>query len=101
MIDKYESRRIRADIRQVLLKVWDPIGVKDEPYAQDEYDGYLGDVFELLTSRASDDRIIEYLWQMVTEHMGLPSATMDDMRSTVAALRQIKLPSGTQTDPPQ
>ena len=35
MIDKYESRRIRAEIRQVLLTVWDPIGVADEPNAQD------------------------------------------------------------------
>jgi len=40
MIDKYESRRIRVAIRNVLLGVWDPIGIKDEPNAQDEYDGY-------------------------------------------------------------
>ena len=37
MIDKYESRRIRAEVRRVLSDVWDPIGVKDEPNAQDEY----------------------------------------------------------------
>ena len=37
MIDKYESRRIRGEIRRVLMTVWDPIGVKDEPNAQDEY----------------------------------------------------------------
>jgi hypothetical protein len=47
MIEKYESRRIRRDIRRVLLTVWDPIGVKGAPSAQDEYDGYLGDVFQL------------------------------------------------------
>ena len=32
------------------MDVWDPIGVKDEPNAQDEYDGYLGGVYELLVS---------------------------------------------------
>jgi hypothetical protein len=36
------------------MDVWDPIGVKDEPNAQDEYDGYLG-VYELLVSGASDE----------------------------------------------
>ena len=42
MIDKDESRRIRAKVRRVLLDVWDPIGVKDEPNPQDEYDCCLG-----------------------------------------------------------
>lgn len=91
MIDKYESRRIRVDIRHVLMQVWDPIGIKDEPNAQDEYDGYLGDVYELLVSGASDSQIAEHLWSMVTEHMGL-SAKVEGMRETVAALRRIPIP---------
>ena len=91
MIDKYESRRIRGEIRRVLMTVWDPIGVRNEPNAQDEYDSYLGGVFGLLTGGASDDRINEYLWRIVTERMELP-AKKEDMQSTVSALRQIQLP---------
>jgi len=90
MIDKYESRRIRGEIRRVLMTVWDPIGVKDEPNAQDEYDSYLGGVFGLLTGGASDDRISEHLWRIVTERMELP-VKKEDMQSTVSALRQIQL----------
>jgi hypothetical protein len=90
VIDKYESRRIRVDIRHVLMGVWDPIGVKDEPNAQDEYDGYLGGVYKLLVSGASDERIEEHLWQIVTEQMGL-DAKKADMADTVKALRNIKL----------
>jgi hypothetical protein len=60
MIDKYESRRVRAEVRRVLLDVWDPIGVKDEPNAQDEYDCCLGSLFNLLTTGATDDQIAEY-----------------------------------------
>ena len=71
MIEKYESRRIRVAIRHVLLDVWDPIGIKDEPNAQDEYDGYLGGVYELLVRGASDEDIEEHLWKIVTERMGL------------------------------
>lgn len=91
MIDKYESRRIRVEIRQVLLNVWDPIGVKNEPYAQDEYDCCLGPVFHLLTTGATDDEIAEYLWRQGTGHMGL-SLRKDALYPTVAALRQISLP---------
>lgn len=91
MMDKYESRRIRAEIRRVLMTVWDPIGVRYEPNAQDEYDSYLGDVFALLTSGASDDQINEHLLRIVTERMELP-AKKEDMQSTVSALRQTQLP---------
>jgi hypothetical protein len=91
MIEKYESRRIRVAIRHVLMDVWDPIGVKGEPNAQDEYDGYLGGVYELLVTGASDERIEDHLWRIVTERMGL-SAKKSDMANTVRDLRQIPLP---------
>jgi hypothetical protein len=90
MIDKHESRRIRMEIRHVLLNVWDPIRVKDEPNTQDEYDCCLGSLFNLLTSSATDDQIAEYLWRHGTEHMGL-SLHKEAMYPTVAALRQISL----------
>lgn len=91
MIDKHDSRRIRGEIRRVLIRVWDPIGVRDEPNAQDEYDSYIGDVFALLTGGASDDRMCEYLWFVVRERMQLP-AKKEDMQDTVGALRRIELP---------
>jgi hypothetical protein len=91
VIDKYESRRIRVEIRHVLMDVWDPIGIKDEPNAQDEYDGYLGGVYELLVSGAADEDIADHLWRIVTERMELP-AKKSGMTDTVKALRQIQLP---------
>jgi hypothetical protein len=36
MLEKYRLRQIRLEIGQILLKDWDPIGVADEPEAQDE-----------------------------------------------------------------
>jgi hypothetical protein len=94
MIEKYESRRIRVAIRHVLMDVWDPIGIKEEPNVQDEYDGYLGGVYELLVSGASDDSIEDYLWRIVTERMEL-TAKKSDMANTVKALRQIPLSPNT------
>ena len=91
MIDKHESRRIRVEIRRVLMEVWDPIGVKDEPNAQDEYDAYLGGVYSLLLSGASDESISEHLWRIVTERMQI-HVDESEMRDTVVALREIQLP---------
>jgi hypothetical protein len=90
VIEKYDARRVKLEIRRVLLEVWDPIGIKDEPNAQDEYDGYLGGILGQLACGASDDEISKYLHRIVTERMEL-SAPVEAMRDTVAALRQIKL----------
>ena len=90
-IDKAESRRIRVLIRHVLLEVWDPIGIKDEPNAQGEYDGYIGKIYELLVSHAADSLMIDYLHWAVHDHMGLDAATRSDMEDTVEALKRIPL----------
>jgi len=91
LIDKPESRRIRVEIRRVLMDVWDPIGVKDVPNAQDEYDGYIGKLFELLTTGGSDADLVEQLYWAAHDQMGLDAAHRSDMLSTVEALRKIEL----------
>ena len=83
IIDKAESRRIRVEMRHVLLEVWDPIGIKDEPNAQNEYDGYIGKLYDLLVSHADDSQIIDYLYSAVHDHMGLDPASRSDMQTTV------------------
>ena len=90
-IDKYESRRIRVEIRRVLLQHWDPIGISDEPNAQDEYDGYLGGVYELLVGGASDKQIADHLGCIVEERMGLDPQS-EASEKTIRALRAIQIP---------
>jgi len=90
MIEKKESRRIWKEIRRVLLEVWDPIGVRDVPQAQDEYDCCIGGIFRLLTTGGTDDQIVDYLWQQPNEHIGLIIGR-DQMYPTVAALRRIQI----------
>lgn len=91
-IEEGESRRIRERIRYALLNTWDPIGVRDNPNAQDEYDSYVGRLYELLVGNASDAELIDYLYWVVRELMGLDGATRLDMATTVEALRKIPLP---------
>ena len=87
MIDKLTSRLIRSQIRKVLLNVWDPIGVKNEPNAQDEYDGYVGEIYDLLVKKATDREITDRLLYIVQETMGLDAAKAEDMQPTVRALQ--------------
>lgn len=64
-------KRLTAAIHDVLLKEWDPIGVRDEPMAQDEYDAYVPRIYGLLKRGASRTAIAEYLVELETETMGL------------------------------
>jgi hypothetical protein len=89
VIPKEESREVRLAIRRVFLEVWDPIGISDEPNAQDEYDGYIGRVFELLLKCDSDKEIVEYLDSAVAR-MGMDGSRVS-LQSVVAALRQIPI----------
>ena len=91
IIDKAESRRIRVEMRHVLLEVWDPIGIKDEPNAQDEYDGYIGKLYDLLVSHADDSQFIDYLYWAVHDHMGLDAPSRSNIQTTVDALKKIPL----------
>jgi hypothetical protein len=88
MIDKAQSREIRQQIRRVLLGSWDPIGIKDEPNAQDEYDGYIGRLYELLVSDSPDAEIVEYLYWSAYQNMGLET-TREHMIPTLQELRKI------------
>jgi hypothetical protein len=87
LMTKEESREVRCAIRRVFLDVWDPIRISDEPNAQDEYDGYIGRVFELLTTGGSDKEIIEYLlW--ATDRMGMDGSRVS-LQTVISALRTI------------
>jgi hypothetical protein len=47
------AREIQEQIRQILLHDWDPVGVRDQPSAQREYDSYVGGLYRLLAEGAS------------------------------------------------
>jgi hypothetical protein len=79
------------EIRRVLLDVWDPIGIRDEPNAHDEYDSYVGKLFDLMTSNAPDSELTEHLYWAAHDQMGFDAARRSDMLSTVEALRKIEL----------
>jgi hypothetical protein len=66
-------RKAFQAIHHVLIYEWDPIGVSDEPMAQDEYDSYIPTIFRLLTEGADDYKMAQHLEQIETVSMGLSS----------------------------
>ncbi len=65
--------------------------VRDEPNAQDEYDSYVGRLYDLLMSNAPGGDLTEHLYWGAHDQMGFDAAPRSDMLSTVEALRKIKL----------
>jgi hypothetical protein len=81
-----------VQIRDVLMKDWDPIGIRDEPGAANEYDNYIPKIYQLLIFHASVSQIQDYLFEIVDERMGMsPPATHENMRPTAEALKELGL----------
>jgi len=61
---------IQESIRHILFYDWDPIGINNSG-PDDEYDSYIGGIYRLLVSGADEYKIIERLYQLETNSMGL------------------------------
>jgi hypothetical protein len=89
-MNKENSQRIIAEIRQVLVNVWDPIGIKDVPEAQGEYDAYIEGVFDLLNKRAIEEDITAYLWKVIEERIHIHPAR-GATQEAAKALQRIRI----------
>jgi len=90
--NKYQSRENRAKVREVLMREWDPVGVRNAPEAQDEYDTYVGRAYVMLMDeRASAEAIADYLYRIATEYMGLSPRPELAERSGQAAAALVAL----------
>jgi hypothetical protein len=82
--NKYQSRENRAQVREVLLREWDLIGVGR---AQDEYDAYVGKVYVMLMDEhATAEAIAAYLFEVATGHMGLSDPELAERSKNTAEL---------------
>lgn len=69
--DKYRSRENRRLVRELFMRDWDPVGVRDVPQAQDEYDTYVAKTYVMLVDEAATvDDLARYL-ASVEDAMGL------------------------------
>lgn len=83
-------RDAAEQVRVILLRHWDPIGVVDESAAQDEYDSYVTAVVRLVLSGATSETIANHLLAIEREQMGMPGnvAVARQVAVLVAELRR-------------
>jgi hypothetical protein len=65
------AKQYHESIHRILLHEWDPIGVAEEPEAQDEYDNYIPKIHGMLLRHEPRDKLRDHLWWLETEHIGL------------------------------
>lgn len=82
---------IQDQIRVILNRDWDPIGVAD--IVDDEYDMYIGQIHSLLTTNASERSISDYLLSVELERMGLTGTPISQRLCAAAKLRNLQIPS--------
>ena len=76
-------------IRLILLVDWDPIGVLGHPGAMDEYDSYAVGVYDLLSSDASQQELVDYLRRIEVERMGAGGNLDMPLTGVAAKLKEV------------
>ena len=79
------------DIRKILLAEWDPIGVRDVPQAQNEYDRYIPQLTRMLMAAEPASALAAYLLAVEMKAMGL-SGNRERAQKVSEKLRGISLP---------
>jgi hypothetical protein len=62
---------ITHKLQKAFIEDWDPIGVGSIHEAQNEYDPYLEDTYELILNGATEEEVFEHLHLLETQCMGL------------------------------
>jgi hypothetical protein len=83
------ARLLQHEIGRTLLTRWDPIGIRDEPAAADEYDSYVGGVYRLLASGASALQIAEHLAGLEARMLGYPDTDPKMLVPVANELRKV------------
>jgi len=80
---------IQDAIRQVLFRDWDPIGVKDNPNLQDEYDAYVASVYRILAGSRSKQELVDCLFRLEGESIGLQCDSPERLRPVARRLLEL------------
>lgn len=64
-----KENEVITEIRTVLSKDWDPVGIGENSNLGDEYDGYIGSIIQILMHEPSIESIISLLKKIENEDM--------------------------------
>ena len=55
-----------SEVRIILLRAWDPLGIGDNPHLTDEYDAYIPDIIRLVQQGSDAAEIVQHLKKIET-----------------------------------
>jgi hypothetical protein len=84
MGERERAARYHDAVREILLREWDPIGVRDRAEARNEYDGYVHRLSLMVARGEPAHHMAERLWSIETTGMGLSG---DRLRADLVADR--------------
>ena len=82
---KDRGLEIRAAIRAVLFKQWNPIALTDERMV-DEYDAYIAPIYRILVTSRDQKQIIETLMRIERDEIGTALSDSNKLRSVATRL---------------
>lgn len=82
--------QLRQEIHDVLINEWDPLSVRENALARDEYDSYIAGIQRLLAEGCDAYRLSRHLDQLETISMGLraPSGRGSAVATKLLAIRR-------------
>ena len=87
---KDRGLEIRAAIRAVLFKQWNPIALTDERMV-DEYDAYIAPIYRILVASRDQKQIIETLMRIERDEIGTALSDSNKLRSVATRLLELNV----------
>lgn len=83
------NEEVISQIRSVLIKDWDPVGVGGNINLRDEYDGYIGPILNILSNNPSEQSIVDLLKNIEETEMGLVNINIKVINNVAEKLKMI------------
>ena len=90
--EKVVRRLLRASVKEVLFRDWDPIGVNDSDLCRNEYDSYTGTICRYFLEGADEYKLVAHLRRLQRDEMGLSKIDEDRDRRVVRTLLALTSP---------
>jgi hypothetical protein len=71
---KKRYKRITNEIRNVLINNWDPVNIKEDGNRGNEYDSYIGGIYDLLMEHAPAKKISTHLSSVEKIYLGFEAS---------------------------
>ena len=94
-LSKTSARDAQAKIAEILRHDWNPIGMPRDATVQDEYDGYVGEVYKLLTLDPSARQLAKYLSELEAHSLGFDRTNPELLIPVAEKLLAVDVPRRT------